>query len=85
MINIKYSNVEELRQMHIHKWLVSEKCGHDVGEAAFFDWIQRYASLFRNWTNTLPENCINCGLQCEKESNECVNPFNNKRLERLNN
>jgi|GEM_PF-3040994 len=86
MIDIKYSNPEELRQMNIHKWLVSEKCGRDVGEEAFFDWIQRYARLFRSWANTLPENCINCGLQCNKDgNNKCINPFNPKRLEHLNN
>ncbi len=30
-----------------HKWIESEKAGHDLGEAAVQDWINRYAKIFR--------------------------------------
>jgi hypothetical protein len=31
-----------------HKWLESEKAGHDIGfEAALMDWIVRYRSAWR--------------------------------------
>jgi hypothetical protein len=30
-----------------HKWIESEKAGHDLGEAAVQDWINRYAKTFR--------------------------------------
>jgi hypothetical protein len=32
-----------------HKWILSEKVGHDVGREAVIDWIRQYASQFREW------------------------------------
>lgn len=80
MIDIKYTCAEEIRQMNIFKWIESEKCGSDIGEQACFEWVQKYAKTFREFTKTLPEQCINCGLNCPKNSNECVNPFNENRV-----
>jgi hypothetical protein len=43
-----YQEYEEQRQEVLrHKWLESEKAGHDIGfEQAFFDWLLRHR---RNW------------------------------------
>ncbi len=36
-----------------HKWIESEKVGHDLGEIAEQDWIQKYAKIFREeWEKT---------------------------------
>lgn len=32
-----------------YKWIESEKHNHDVGAAAVFDWINRYAAIWRVW------------------------------------
>jgi hypothetical protein len=32
-----------------HKWIESEKAGHDLGKAAIEDWIKKYADLWRRW------------------------------------
>ena len=37
---------EATREAHIHKWLESEKAGHDVGDDAIADWHQRYWHAF---------------------------------------
>lgn len=48
-------NVEEFQQflklqaeeMKKHKWIESEKVGHDLGNNAIRDWITKYAKQFR--------------------------------------
>ena len=47
---------EEIHQIQMeeilkHKWLLSEKCGYDMGEEAVWDWITRYAARFRVYWN----------------------------------
>lgn len=32
-----------------HKWIESEKGNRDVGAEAVFDWIRKYAALWRKW------------------------------------
>ena len=32
-----------------HKWIISEKVGHDVGRDGILDWILKYAKPFREW------------------------------------
>lgn len=32
-----------------HKWIESERAGCDLGDKAVFDWISRYAGLFRRY------------------------------------
>lgn len=36
-------------EMQKHKWLESEKIGYDLGAAAYYDWIKKYAINFRKW------------------------------------
>lgn len=38
------SQIEEINK---HKWIESEKAGHDLGEEAVKEWIQKYAKKFR--------------------------------------
>jgi len=83
MIQGKYFIEEEIHQMRTHKWLMSQSAGHDVGESAFFDWVFTYEGSFREWANSLPENCINCGLDCQKDSTECIKPFVEHRIKYL--
>lgn len=82
MVNIKYVNKEEVEQMDKHKWVESEKHGHDIGPDAYLNWIELYAKPFREWSNTIPENCISCGLKdCSNTpGNECTHPFNEHRI-----
>ena len=41
--------VEEILK---HKWIESEKAGHDVGEKwAAADWVRKYAKQFREYWN----------------------------------
>ena len=35
-----------------HKWIESEKCGHDLGRQAALDWINKYAAHWRDWYET---------------------------------
>ena len=83
MIKTKYTNREEIRQMDIFKWIESEKCGYDLGDQAYITWIEKYASSFRKFANTLPELCVECGLRCNKDSSECIKPFNEHRIKFL--
>lgn len=32
-----------------HKWIESEKGNRDLGAEAVFDWIRRYAAIWRDW------------------------------------
>jgi hypothetical protein len=37
-----------------HKWIESEKAGHDIGfERALTDWILKYRSGWRRWRRSL--------------------------------
>lgn len=37
----------QAHEMEVHKWLESEKAGHDLGNAAIQDWIDKHAKAFR--------------------------------------
>lgn len=39
----------EREEIMRHKWIESEKGNHDVGAEAVFDWIRKYAALWRQW------------------------------------
>ena len=39
----------QLQEILRHKWIESEKAGHDLGKAAVEDWIKKYARLWRKW------------------------------------
>ena len=80
MIDLRYTNAEEIRHMNEHKWIESEKRGYDVGEFAYFDWIQKYAISFREWVENIPSQCIKCNPLCRRTGPECIDPFNEHRL-----
>lgn len=81
MVKLKYRNLEEIHQMLCHKWYESEKCGHDVGEGAFLDWTEKYARDFAKWADTIPEECVNCGLHKDNSHFECIQPFDKHRIQ----
>jgi len=37
----------QVEEMKKYKWIESEKVGHDLGNNAISDWIQKYAKDFR--------------------------------------
>ena len=78
MIDAQLVHMEEIRQMQIHRWIESEKAQTDLGEAPYFDWVKKYAKIYRDWVMTVPDHCINCGL-C-KGSNKCHQPLHEKRI-----
>lgn len=44
---VHYNEIQ-IQEILKHKWIESEKVGHDIGEVqAARDWIQKYADLFR--------------------------------------
>jgi hypothetical protein len=38
---------KQKKKIEEHKWLSSEKAGHDLGQEAVMDWVKRYAKKFR--------------------------------------
>lgn len=86
-MNIFYINRRQIYEMERHKYLSSEKAGYDLGEEARYDWINRYASIFRQWADNLPSKCIRCTYCCYTHRkdipSECPYPFNKKRIELL--
>lgn len=40
---------DEICEMERHKWIESEKVGHDLGNKAIMEWIKKYASSYRAW------------------------------------
>jgi hypothetical protein len=85
-MKLKYINEEQKHQIEIHKWISSEKEGHDVGEPGCIDWVKKYASVFRVWAESIPVDCVGCGLSgCggpDKDC-ECPHPFCTARLTML--
>lgn len=44
---LKRWNLDVLEEINRHKWIESEKAGHDIGvENAAFDWLEKY---YENW------------------------------------
>ena len=37
----------QLHEIDVHKWIESEKAGHDLGDTAVRDWIDNHAAQFR--------------------------------------
>lgn len=75
---------EQRRLIEIHKWIESEKAGRDVSDIATLQWIQQFGMPFRNYAESLPYGCLNCGLcpYCETRE-ECCQPFDKERLRRI--
>ena len=40
-------------EMEKHKWIESEKVGHDLGNSAVMDWIRKYAKKYRDKYNLI--------------------------------
>jgi len=41
-------NLAQIEEIKKHKWIESEKAGHDIGEfQAAVDWVSRYAGEFK--------------------------------------
>ena len=39
--------VEEIQEIERHKWIESEKAGHDLGHDAIMEWVLKYAKQYR--------------------------------------
>ena len=37
----------QVKEIERHKWIESEKVGHDLGDSAVRDWISKHAKEFR--------------------------------------
>lgn len=83
-MHLRYTNAEEIRQMNIHRWIESEKSQRDLGYGAVLDWIQKYAAQFRDWAETLPEYCVGCGKNCNRDGTDCIQPFDEGRIKYIN-
>jgi len=83
MINLKYVCPEEIRLMVLYEHNESERQGHSLGDDSHIEWIDKYAAIFRDWSNDLPDYCVNCGRGCQKDTTECVDPFNPHRVHLL--
>jgi hypothetical protein len=82
--HIKQVNREQTRQMEKFKWLESERAGHDLSDTAILEWVSKYAVSFREWAETVPYECLKCGLcSCCEGREECCQPFNEERLKRV--
>ncbi|MEA1927773.1 MAG: hypothetical protein U9N73_06165 [Candidatus Auribacterota bacterium] len=46
---LELSSRNQMEQILKHKWLESEKVGHDIGKDAVSDWIDKYAAIWRKW------------------------------------
>jgi len=74
---------EERRRMEKYRKRLSDKIGYDVGEKAFFEWIEKYGDAFRKWVQSCPDTCIGC-KGCDKFpgiGKTCIDPFNEQRHE----
>jgi succinate dehydrogenase/fumarate reductase flavoprotein subunit len=38
---------KQKKKIEEHKWISSEKVGHDLGQEAVHEWITKYAKIFR--------------------------------------
>jgi hypothetical protein len=79
--HIDLINKEQKRQIEIHKWISSERAGRDLNDEATLEWVEKYASLFRKWAESLPYNCVSCREECDRRMNDmCQDPFNEHRV-----
>lgn len=50
MANNKECMMAQIEEIQKHKWIESEKAGHDLGEEAVKDWVKKHAKEWRdNW------------------------------------
>lgn len=75
---------EQMREMEIYRWIRSEEAGYDLGETAYYGWVEKYAASFRKWSDSIPAECVGCGTCVTGETGmECPNPFNVQRKQRI--
>lgn len=46
------SSRNQMEEILKHKWIESQKAGHDLGSEAVADWIDKYADKWRQWWET---------------------------------
>ena len=47
---------DQIEEIQIHKWIESEKAGHDLGSEAVKDFIKNHAAQFReDWLKNHPD------------------------------
>ena len=42
-------NEEVIEEIKRHKWIESEKAGHDIGDRAAFEWLERHYEEWLRW------------------------------------
>ncbi|MBI5397266.1 MAG: DUF4032 domain-containing protein [Verrucomicrobia bacterium] len=48
--------IAEREEILRHKWLESEKAGHDIGfEKALVEWVSRYRTAWRRYRHQVPD------------------------------
>ena len=47
-IKFRCDNLMQIREIERHKWIESEKAGHDMGNVAALDWTEKYAAMWRS-------------------------------------
>jgi predicted component of type VI protein secretion system len=53
---MRRDGAEQHRQILMHKWYLSQRAGHDVGEElAALDWVSKHAGAWRTWWEEQPE------------------------------
>lgn len=50
-MDLRERNLMQIEEIEKHKWIESEKAGHDLGEVARIDWIVKYAA---KWSEEHP-------------------------------
>lgn len=56
-LKFRSDNYTQIQEIERHKWIESEKVGHDIGSVrAALDWTERYAHLWRNEREALERN-----------------------------
>jgi ferredoxin len=79
-----YILTEQIREMEAYNWIRSQEAGADLGETALYGWVEKYAAPFREWAQSVPSDCIGCGICVTGETGiECPNPFNVQRKDLL--
>ena len=74
----------QIQEMETYRWIRSEESRVDLGETAYYGWVESYAASFRKWSDSIPAECVNCGACVTGETGmECPNPFNVQRKERV--
>ena len=50
-MDLRERNLLQIEEIEKHKWIESEKAGHDLGEAARLDWVLKFAA---KWSEEHP-------------------------------